>query len=113
MKNDYPAFTPTQFDTVKDKEKFALHFQRFVTNGFSRGLFPKWFYTRLSMTFGHIAHYNKLHFYDNFFLSESGKAEFLHLCLTWPCYGDPEFTYSDVERYLQDWLQEYVREYPL
>jgi hypothetical protein len=26
------------------------------------------------------------------------KLEFLEQCVTWPCHGDPTYTYSDVER---------------
>ena len=113
MKNDYPAFTPTQFDTVEDKEEFCEQFKSFVMEGFKRTHFHKSFYIKLSHTFGMIAHYNLRGFYDTFFETQNGKAEFLHQCLTWPCCGDPAFTYSDVEKYLQKWLQEYVKTYPL
>jgi hypothetical protein len=106
MKNSYPAFTPTKFSTIEDKEKFALHFQRFVTNDFNHNLFPKWFYTRLSMTFGMIAHFSKDGFYSEYFEDEGGKRRFLQECLNYPCYGDVAWTYSDVEKYLQTWLKE-------
>jgi hypothetical protein len=29
----------------------------------------------------------------------------LEQIVQYPCYGDPAWTYSDVERALQDWLQ--------
>jgi hypothetical protein len=51
-----------------------------------------------SNTFGHIANYNSAGFYGRFFLTAEDKLEFLERCVTWPCHGDPTFTYSDVER---------------
>ena len=37
-----------------------------------------------------------LTFVAHFFLTAAGKLEFLEQCVTWPCHGDPTFTYSDV-----------------
>lgn len=102
---DFPQFTATEWDTVEDKEKFAKHFIRFVESGFNKNLFYKWFYTRLSMTFGHIAHYNKDGFYAYFF--EYHDEDFITSCLLGGGYGDPSCTYSDVERYLKNWLRDY------
>jgi len=69
-----------------------------VAQDFPRSKFHKDFYRRLSNTFGHIAHYDSARFYQHFFLTAKDKLEFLEQCVTWPCYGDPTFTYSDVER---------------
>jgi hypothetical protein len=110
-------YTPTKFSTAQDKEKFYKQFQKFVESDFARSKFPKWFYTRLSMTFGHIAHYDQHGFYGEFFTSTKGKAEFLKQTLLHGCYGDPAFTYSDVEKDLQAWVREqrlfekYVEQY--
>ena len=108
MKRDYdfPQFKPTKFDTVEDKEKFARQFIRFVESDFSIKQFPKWMYTRLSMTFSHIAHYDRMGFYNHFFVYKD--EDFIKACLLGGGYGDPSVTYSDVERYLKDWLQEYL-----
>ncbi len=97
-------FTPTQWSTVADKERFFDQFVKFVESDFARAKFPQWFYKRLSMTFGHIAHYNIQGFYAEFFESTAGKTEFLRQTIEYPCYGDPAFTYSDVERALRGWL---------
>lgn len=97
-------FVGTQFDTSEDKAKFANQFLRFVSAGFRRTLFPQWFYRRLSMTFGHIAHYNQAGFYENFFTTPKGKVEFIAICLNGGGYGDPAYTYSDVEKELKKWL---------
>ena len=98
-------FTPTQFDTAEDKAKFANHFVRFVESGFKETLFYKWFYTRLSMSFGHIAHYNKNGFYGVWFDTHEKRNAFLGHTLIYPCYGQPEYTYCDVEKVLIDWLE--------
>ena len=98
-------FTATKFSTVEDKIKFAEQFKKFVLSDYSKKKFPKWFYTRLSMTFGHIAHYNQHVFYEHFFESRSGKAVFKETTMSWPCYGQADCTFCDVERYLQQWLR--------
>lgn len=99
-------FTPTQWDTQKDKAKFANHFVKFVKSDFDEKLFPRWFYVRLSMTFGHIAHYDRGGFYNHFFTETRRKVLFIRQCVEWPCWGHPEWTYSDVERALRLWLKE-------
>jgi len=100
------SYTPTQWATTEDKEKFIHQFKKFVESGFELKHFPKWFYNRLSNCFGHIAHYNQGGFYETFFTTTRDKIRFLELCSQWPCYGQPEFTFCDCERELQDWLIE-------
>jgi hypothetical protein len=99
-------FTPTKWQSADDKARFAKQFIRFVQSDFSMEQFPKTFYVRLSLTFGHIAHYNQHGFFDTFFTTTEGKVRFLRLTLAHPCWGDPAFTYSDVERASQGWLRE-------
>lgn len=113
-------FTPTKWSTAADKAKFANHFVRFVQSDFQDTVFPKWFYSRLSQTFGHIAHYNKQGFYETFFQSTKDKLRFLaitagHIGLYaepaeqrggMGICGDPAWTYSDVERALRAWVNE-------
>jgi hypothetical protein len=98
-------FTPTKWDTVQDKAKFANHFVRFVESGFNRNLFYKWFYNRLSNTFGHIAHYNLDGFYATWFEDTDNQMRFFHKTLNHPCHGQPDYTYSDVEKVLIEWLK--------
>lgn len=98
-------FTPTQWDTAQDKAAFAKQFVRFVQSGFAGKYFTDKFYRRLSNTFGNIAHYNRDGFWDTFFSTTADKVRFLEQTLQHPCYGDPAWTYSDVERALQAWLQ--------
>ena len=105
MRNEH-GFIATEFSTPEDKEKFAEQFKLFVSRGYTRAEFSKWFYTRLSMTFGHIAHYNQDGFYSHFFgRGTHGVLDFIRQCLEWPCHGEPAYTFSDVERYLQAWLR--------
>ena len=91
-------FVPTQWDTTERKAKFANALLTFIAQDFPRSKFHEGFYRRLSNTFGHIAHHDSTGFYERFFLSAADKLAFLEQCVTWPCYGDPTFTYSDVER---------------
>ena len=50
-------FTATRFSTAADKAEFGNHFLRFIESEWAQPLFIKGFYQRLSMCFGHIAHY--------------------------------------------------------
>lgn len=97
-------FTPTEWSTAEDKAKFANQFVAFVESDFNRSKFPKWFYTRLASTFGHIAHYNQDGFYATWFENTESKMEFLEKTMAYPCYGSSSHTYSDVEIALQNWL---------
>lgn len=97
-------FTPTKFDTAADKAWFANQFVTFVESGFEQRHFTDRFYRRLSSTFGHIAHFNRLGFWQTFFTTTADKVRFLEITLRHPCYGDAAWTYSDVERALQSWL---------
>ncbi len=98
-------FTPTQWDTADDKAKFAQQFVRFVESDFAVKHFTDKFYRRLSNCFGHIAHFNRSGFLAEFFTTTADKVRFLAQTFQWPCYGDPAWTYSDVERAVQEWLQ--------
>src|SRR2546430_207118 len=54
-----------------------------------------------SHCFGHIAHYDIDGFYDTWFTRDKHRLGFLRNTLSWVCFGDPKFTYSDVERVIQ------------
>jgi hypothetical protein len=106
MTFDAAQFTPTKWDTAKDKAAFAEQFVRFVESEFDAKHFTDKFYRRLSNTFGHIAHYDRGGFWTTFFTTIADKVEFLKQTHGWPCYGDPAWTYCDVERALQAWLRD-------
>ena len=111
MKETIEGLTATKHSTVQDKVRFILQFKKFVSGGFKRSDFPKWFYTQLSMTFGHIAHYNIEGFYNEFFTTDEGKIRFLEITRDHGGIGDPAFTYSDVELILGKWVEsEHLKE---
>jgi hypothetical protein len=91
-------FTPTQWASAEDKAKFANALMKFIANEFPRGSFTRSLYQRLSNTFGHIAHGSLDGFYGAFFERDLDKVVFLEQTLSWPHFGDPTFTFSDVER---------------
>ncbi len=100
-------FTADQFvsgqHTAAEKAKFGNHFVRFLLKGCPLSLFHKWFYTRLSMTFSHIAHYDRGGFYTEWFESHEDRVRFIQHTLQHPCWGQPEYTCCDVERAIQSW----------
>jgi len=105
------TYTPTQWDTVADKEKFERQFKKFVEGGFQWKHFPKWFYKQLSMTFGHIAHNDQHGFYEEFFKTPEDRRRFIRQTLEYFPVGDPAWTYVDVERILQQWWKTKMEEY--
>jgi hypothetical protein len=101
----FHQFTPTQWNTAQDKARFAEQFIKFVQSGFAKKNFTDRFYSRLSMTFGHIAHNDRGGFWQEFFTTTHDKIRFLKRTLQYACHGDPAWTYSDVERAVQAWLK--------
>jgi len=105
---DASQFVATQWEGPEQKAKFANHFVHFIESGYNANLFHKWFYTRLSNTFGHIAHYNVFGFYDTWFSDREKQKHFLRHTLNSGGYGDPAYTYSDVEKVLKAYLKNYT-----
>ena len=99
-------YTATEWSTVADKEKFERQFKRFVLSGFKQTQFPKWFYNRLSNCFSHIAHYNQDGFFHVWFSTTEKQKAFLINAARHPCYGQPEYTFCDVEKVLQRWIKD-------
>jgi len=99
-------FLPTKFSTTADKAAFGNTLLHFLDAGCARGLFTRKLYNRLSMTFGNIAHYDIRGFYSTWFDRDHHRLAFIENTLRWPCYGDPEFTFSDVERAVQRVVRE-------
>ena len=98
-------FTPSKFATAEEKANFANSLARFIDGAFQESKFTLPLYRRLSLTFGHIAHYNQAGFYDAQFADASHIARFLDGIASHPCYGDPAYTFSDVESALQAWVK--------
>ena len=108
-------FIATEFSTAADKADFGNTFLHFIESEWKETLFTKTFYNRLSNTFGHIAHYNRPTFYSTWFTSDADRLRFLEQALEWPCWGEAEFTFCDVERALQREIRKrnYVGRYEL
>ncbi|MHB1934992.1 MAG: hypothetical protein ACYCOR_00220 [Acidobacteriaceae bacterium] len=98
---DACQFVATEWSSAADKATFGNTYLRFIESEWKQTLFTKSFYDRLSNCFGHIAHYNVSQFYETWFTCDKDRLEFLKQTATWPCYGDPKFTFSDVERAIQ------------
>jgi hypothetical protein len=94
-------FLPTKFSTAADKADYGNVFLHFVDAEWKQSVFTEKFYSRLCNTFGHIAHYDRLTFYSTWFGCDADRLRFLNQSLNWPCWGDPAFTFCDVERALQ------------
>ena len=95
------AFTATKFSTKEEKAKFGNHLLRFIAEDYPRGLWTKNFYNRLSMTFSNIAHYDSAGFWMTWFDTTADQIGFLKNIAQCPCWGDPTFTYSDVEKVIK------------
>jgi hypothetical protein len=108
-------FTPTKFSTAADKAGFGNHLLRFIESEWAQAHFTKDFYHRLSMCFGHIAHVDRSTFYETWFTCDHDRLRFLEKTLKWPCWGDPEYTFSDVERAIQQEVRKrnYLARYQL
>jgi hypothetical protein len=94
-------FIATQWSSQDDKAEFGNALLHFIDSGFKQTLFTKKLYQRLSNTYGHIAHYNQGGFWEEWFSTDADQVRFIEHLLRWRCFGDPEFTFSDVERALQ------------
>jgi hypothetical protein len=92
------AFGPTKWDSAEHKAQFGNKLLKFIADDFPKNAFTKPFYHRLSLTFGHIAHFDLTQFYSTFFETTATKIEFIEQTISHPCWGDPEYTYCDLER---------------
>jgi hypothetical protein len=108
-------FVPTKFSSAQDKADFGNTFLHFIESEWARTAFSKSFYNRLSMCFSHIAHCDAAGFYEAWFTSDSDRLKFLRHTLSCPCWGDPEYTFCDVERAVQQEIRKrnYLARYEL
>lgn len=98
-------FTSTEFYSASEKARFANFVALFVTAGYPRKLFTRWFYKLLSgNAFGMIAEFDIDIFYRTHFSTTARKVDFIEQCVSWQFYGQVEFTFADVEKSLQSWL---------
>jgi hypothetical protein len=97
-------FTPTQWDDPRTKKLFAEKLVDFVEGGFDRKKFTSALYHRLCQMFRHIAHTNIDGFYGVWFSTPENQAKWVEYILRVHVYGDPAYTWSDVEAVFKNWL---------
>ena len=62
------------------------------------------FYQRLSLIFGHIAHFNAGGFWETWFSTPARQRQFVQHVHEYVALGDPHYCWSDVERELKSWI---------
>ena len=91
-------FTATHFDTAHAKADFGNQLLAFIAEGFPQKRFTQRFYRVLMQHFGMIAHHDQHGFWREFFTTTADQVRFLEEISSHPCWGDPAFTFSDLER---------------
>lgn len=91
-------FKATKFDTADDKANFGNQLLAFIAEDFPERRFTEAFYRQLAMRFGMIAWYDKHGFWAEYFTRLPDKLRFVEEIVGHPCYGQPEYTFCDVER---------------
>ncbi len=100
-------FSATSFATAEDKAKWANKFTKFILGGFQRNSFKKEIYQQLHHMFGHCAEYDINGFYYTWFENTQKCLYWLEtVTTTWLAgIGQPQFTWSDVEIKLVQWIR--------
>ena len=91
-------FTPTQFDDGAAKADFGNRLLAFIATDFPHTRFTLGFYRILSLHFGMIAHYDIHGFWEEYITTTADRLRFLKELVAYPSWGNPAFTFSDVER---------------
>ena len=101
-------FTATNFATAEDKAKWANKFTKFILGGLQRNSFKKEIYKQLHHMFGHCAEYDLDGFYYTRFEETYKCLHWLEtVTTTWMAgIGQPQFTWSDVEIKLVQWIRQ-------
>lgn len=95
-------FVATRFSTAADKAAFGNALLAFVEGGCKLTAFSQPLYARLSQCFRHIAHCDRMGFYEEWFASEKKKLRFIQHVPSAPCWGSAEYTFSDLECCVQE-----------
>lgn len=94
-----PEFlTPTRWATAEEKAKLGNAVLRFIAQGMPVEKFTASLYESLSNMFGFIAHCDRYGFAETWFADAATRRDFLDQIARYPCWGDPAFVWSDVER---------------
>ena len=110
MNLEAERFTATQFDSGKDKAKGLGALVSFTQAGFPESKFTRRVYEALDLhMLGHIAHYDRAGFYDEWFATPEAQLRWLRYAARGGAYGagmgDPACTWSDVETVLVEWVR--------
>ncbi len=97
-------YTPTEWATAEDKAKWEEKFKNFIMKGCKDTMFNKPIYSRLSLMFQHIAHFNKVGFYAEWFSTPARRLAWLERIANLEIYGHPTHTWSDVEQSIKRWV---------
>ncbi|WP_010512534.1 hypothetical protein [Komagataeibacter europaeus] len=95
---DPAVLKPTQWATAQQKAKLGNAILRFIALGMPAEKFTPALYNRLSNMFGFIAHYSRTGFAQTWFDNAATRRDFLDQVARYPCWGDPTFVWSDVEK---------------
>ncbi len=114
----HPTFDPARYQPYADKDlaarspeytaegkaQFARQLATFALAGFPASKWTKRLYGRLSLSFNHIAEHDQGGFFHTWFADARRRLAWVEHILAFRPYGDPTYTYSDVERDFQHWL---------
>ena len=92
------AFKATKFNSGDDKATFGNQLLAFIAEDFPERRFTQAFYRELTGHFGLIAWYDKHGFWAEYFTRLPDKLRFVEEIMGHACYGQLEYTYSDLER---------------
>lgn len=97
-------FSPTKYDSAEDKAKIVNDTIRFLRANTPLARFTKQLYSAYSLHFGHIAHYNREGFHDEWFSSAARRLRFVLQIVESPSWGfGPDWI--DVRNALLNWLR--------
>lgn len=100
------GLTATEWSSAEEKARIGNALLGFIARGMPESAWNKRLYTRLSMMFGFIAHYNVHGFWGAQLASTEARIGFLDQMQKWPCWGSPTHTWCDVEREIATRLRE-------
>lgn len=101
-------FTPTEFDDAVKKARIANRMVKFLSEGCNPEKFDAELYHHtMQHLWHHIAHYNRYGFIDAWFSRVENKVAFVERILdSEGGYGDPHYTWVDVEKVVRAWVAE-------
>ncbi len=110
MSNHPKPFSPDQFThaqcgSPQDKADFGNNLVAFILGGYKFADFTDALYKRLSMTFGHIAHYDRRGFYSEWFSDGNSILQWIDYIRNYTPLGSAEWTFSDLEREFKGWIE--------